>query len=252
MNLKFYPNGCAILIENKLRVLVVADTHFGIETDLHQQGFHFKSETKTRLSILTSIIEESNPDYLVVLGDFKHKIPYVTFQEKKEIPYILNVIRNLCELRVLPGNHDIGIEKYLTDDELLPVTGTIIDGYGYIHGHTFPNKQLAGKLIFCGHIHPIINIYDEVGCSLKGMPCYLLAEIDNTMVHLPQSDNPTRVLLVPAFYGYVGGVDVRNISNSRKSPISKAIKMDTAEIFLNDGTYIDSLSHLSPTQTPPE
>ncbi|HJK16458.1 MAG TPA: metallophosphoesterase, partial [Methanocorpusculum sp.] len=72
MNPEFYPEGPAILIERNERTLVIADPHFGVETDLHRRGLHFQSGTASRLSRLLAIIEESDPDYLVVLGDLKH------------------------------------------------------------------------------------------------------------------------------------------------------------------------------------
>ncbi|HJK44784.1 MAG TPA: metallophosphoesterase, partial [Methanocorpusculum sp.] len=180
MNPEFYPEGPAILIERNERTLVIADPHFGVEADLHRRGLHFQSGTTSRLSRLLAIIEESDPDYLVVLGDLKHMIPYVTYQERNEVPEVLRKIRERTEFRLAPGNHDTGLEKYLLNGELLPANGKVIDGCGYMHGHTIPAPELAGKLILCGHHHPVVNIYDEVGCSLRGTPGYLLAEIDST------------------------------------------------------------------------
>ena len=115
-----------------------------------------------------------------------------------------------------------------------------------MHGHTIPAPELAGKLILCGHHHPVVNIYDEVGCSLRGTPGYLLAEIDSTALELPETQTTTRVLLVPAFYELAGGLDVRLIPGNKISPIAKAIRTETAEVFLKDGTYVDTWENLSP------
>lgn len=246
MNPEFYPDGPAVLIERQERTLVIADPHFGVEADLHRRGLHFRSATASRLARLLAVIEESNPDYLVVLGDLKHMIPYVTYQEKNEVPEVLKKIRELTEFRLAPGNHDTGLEHYLGPEELLPANGAVIDGCGYMHGHTIPAPGLAGKLILCGHHHPVVNIYDEVGCSLRGTPGYLLAEIDGAAVDLPETATPTRVLLVPAFYELAGGMDVRLIPGNTISPIAKAIRTDTAEVFLKDGTYVDTWEHLTP------
>ena len=40
---------------------------------------------------------------------------------------------------VMPGNHDIGIERFLDDGELLSKEGALVDGTGYLHGHTYPD-----------------------------------------------------------------------------------------------------------------
>ncbi|MDV0444102.1 metallophosphoesterase [Methanorbis rubei] len=246
MNPEFYADGPAVLIERNSRTLVIADPHFGVETDLHRRGLHFQSATQSRLTRLLAIIEKSEPDYLVVLGDLKHMIPYVTYQEKNEVPKVLEKIREQTEFRLAPGNHDTGLEQYLEKDELLPMTGAVIDGVGYMHGHTIPSPDLAGKLILCGHHHPVVNIYDEVGCSLRGTPGYLLAELENSALGLPAAGTPTRALLVPAFYELAGGMDVRLIPGNKISPVAKAIITKTAEVFLKDGTYVDTWEHLAP------
>lgn len=243
----FYPDGPAALIERKERVLVIADPHFGVEADLHRHGLHFESRTRLRLERLTALIDESDPDYLVVLGDLKHMIPYVTRQEKVEVPAVLKEIRKRTEFRLAPGNHDTGLAEYLRDGELLPAAGAVIDGTGYAHGHMIPDRSLFGHLIVCGHHHPIVNIYDEVGCALRGTPGYLLSELDISKWADPaEFRDPTRVLLMPAFYEFAGGMDVRIIPGNRISPIAGAIRTETAEVFLNDGTYMGRFDELRP------
>ena len=245
----FYPEGPAALIERSKRVLVIADPHFGVETDLHRHGLHFQSRTRQRLQRLTALIDESAPDYLVVLGDLKHMIPYVTRQEKVEMPKVLDEIRDRTAFRLAPGNHDTGLAEYLEPEELLPASGTVIDGTGYFHGHMIPDESLFGHLIICGHHHPIVNIYDEVGCALRGTPGYLLAEIDIggwTDKDPASYGDTTRVLLMPAFYEFAGGMDVRIIPGNKISPIAGAILTETAEVFLRDGTYMGRFTELRP------
>ena len=246
MEPEFYPTGPAVGIERREKVLAIADPHFGVEADLHRKGLHFESRSALRLDRLMEIIEESDPDYLVVLGDLKHMIPYVTRQEKAEMPQILRTIRRETEFRLAPGNHDTGLEHYLEKDELLPASGAVIDGTGYFHGHMIPDESLFGHLIVCGHHHPVVNLYDDVGCALRGTPGYLLAEVDTTAWTDVQPESPTRVLLVPAFYELAGGMDVRLIPGSKVSPIAKAIRPETGEVFLKDGTYVAPFTELRP------
>ncbi len=245
MQPEFYADGPAVLIGRQERSLVIADPHFGVEADLHRHGLHFQSSTDSRLARLLAVIEQADPDYLIVLGDLKHMIPYVTYQERTEMPEVLRKIRRETEFRLAPGNHDTGLEQYLEKGELLPMNGALIDGTGYFHGHTIPDSSLLGHLILCGHHHPVVNIYDAVGCSLRGTPGYLLAEIDPS-VWGPAPADPTRVLLVPAFYELAGGMDIRLIPGGRISPIAKAILTETAEVFLKDGTYVAPFAELRP------
>ena len=58
-------------------------------------------------------IDATEPDRLVLLGDIKHSIPSLTRQEWAEIPGILDTIRRRIPILVFPGNHDIGIERFL-------------------------------------------------------------------------------------------------------------------------------------------
>ncbi|MDT8358632.1 MAG: phosphoesterase, partial [Methanomicrobiaceae archaeon] len=107
-----------------------------------------------------------------------------------------------------------------------------------------PAEELLGSLIVAGHHHPVVHLYDEVGCSLRANPAYLLATLDGACL----SGNPalpeTPVLFVPAFFELAGGLDVRSIRASRLSPIARCIREEEAEVFLHDGTYIDTLAAL--------
>src|SRR5512136_2118027 len=150
MKMEFFKDGPALVVEGELRLLVVADLHFGIEADLEAHGLHFKSRSNERLERLLKIIDLADPDTLVLLGDIKHSIPSLTRQEYFELPNILDTLRNRIPLNVFPGNHDIGIESYLRPTELQPKEGTILDGVGYLHGHMYPSPHLAGHLMIIG------------------------------------------------------------------------------------------------------
>ena len=243
---EFLPQGPALVIENDIRVLIAADTHFGAETQLARHGLHIKSNSGERLKRLLACVDESGCDLLLLLGDVKHSIPVTTRQEYFEMPRIIKEIREKIPFKVIPGNHDVGIEKFLESDELLPKEGCVIDGTGYLHGHTYPSEDLLGKLIVTGHAHPVVCLYDEVGCSLKSQPAYVLSGIDAGAFKMKNSCDisGTRVLFVPAFYELAGGMDVRELKKSGLGPLSRGIDEKNAEVFLSDGTYINSLSGL--------
>lgn len=250
MKMEFLPDGPALVIENKERILVIADIHFGIEADLAAHGLHFRSRTKVRLNRLIRTIQNADPDRLVILGDFKHSIPSLTWQEFYELPEILASIRKLVPLEFFPGNHDIGIERFLQDGELWQKEGGVIDGVGYLHGHTYPAPDLAGHLIVIGHHHPLVSIHDEVGCALQA-PAYIRSEVDAGKLGLKNQGEKVKeqkVLFVPSF-NEIAGYDIAKIINDPFSPVSRCMVKEKAEIILADGTYLGPLKGVMPDES---
>ena len=244
MKIEFLGDGPALIIEGSQRILVVADLHFGIEADLAAHGLHFKSHSAERLERLLRTIDAARADTLILLGDIKHSIPSLTRQEFFEMPGVFAALRSRIPLKVFCGNHDIGIERFLLPGELQPKEGAVIDGVGYLHGHTYPSAALSGHLIVCGHHHPMVCLYDDVGCSLQS-PAYLRAGIDTAALGLEakKSDTPARVLFMPAF-NEIAGYDILQITRNPFSPLSRCMTTDDAEVILADGTYIGSLRSL--------
>jgi uncharacterized protein len=242
MNLEFIGDGPALVVTGEERSLVVADLHFGIEADLAVHGFHFRSRSRARLERLLAIMDRVNPDGLVLLGDVKHSIPLITHQEYYELPRILTTLRDRVPLRVFPGNHDVGIERYLKTAEMYGKEGAVIDGVGYLHGHMYPSPALAGHLMIVGHHHPLLSLRDHVGCALRS-PAYLRAEVDTKALGMADEEEavtPTRVLFMPAF-NEIAGYDIMQITKKPFSPLLRNRIPGTTEIILADGTYIGSL-----------
>jgi metallophosphoesterase superfamily enzyme len=242
MKMEFIGDGPALVVEGDRRHLVVADLHFGIEADLALHGLHFRSRSKDRLERLLAVIDRADPDGLVVLGDVKHSIPSITRQEYYELPRILTTLRERVPLLVFPGNHDTGIERYLGPAEICAREGAIVDGIGYLHGHTYPSPALAGHLMIAGHHHPLLSLRDSVGCALRS-PAYLRAGVNARALGLTGpggTDAPARVLFMPSF-NEIAGYDIFRIVRNPTSPLSRNIVCDDTEIILADGTFIGPL-----------
>jgi uncharacterized protein len=250
MNLEFIGNGPALLVTGEERYLVVADLHFGIEADLAMHGLHFRSRSRARLKRLLSIVDRVDPDGLLLLGDVKHSIPSVTRQEYVELPRILSALRDRIPLKVFPGNHDIGIERYLRPEEICPREGAVIDGVGYLHGHMYPSPALSGHLMILGHHHPLLSLHDQVGCALRS-PAYLRAGVNAGALGLDEpaaAGRTPRALFMPAF-NEIAGYDILQIIRNPTSPISRNIVPDDTEIILADGTLIGPLQALIPDES---
>jgi metallophosphoesterase superfamily enzyme len=246
MRLEFIEKDPALIVENRERTLVIADLHFGIEYDLALHGWHFRSRSAERLERMLEIVRETAPDRLILLGDVKHGVPITSRQEYRELPEILSAVRALVPLCIFPGNHDAGLERLIAPVELMPAAGAVIDGVGYLHGHTYPSAGLAGRLLIAGHHHPLVALHDEVGCALRA-PAYLLAPVNEACLGLAPANpdpetglNSTRVLFIPAF-NELSGFDVIRIWKSPISPLSRCMEGERAEVFLADGTCVGSL-----------
>lgn len=250
MKIEFFPEGPAALIENDERVLVIADLHFGIEADLAAHGLHFRSRSGARLERALSLVRQADPDRLVLLGDIKHSIPSLTWQEYHEMPKILESLRNLVPIEVFPGNHDIGIGRFLKDGELWQMEGGVIDGIGYFHGHTYPSLALDGHLMVVGHHHPLVSLHDEVGCALQA-PAYIRADADRERLGFPAGETRgrmCRVLFVPSF-NEIAGYDIGRIVRDPFSPVSRCMDPKTAEVILADGTFLGPLAGVIPDES---
>ncbi len=235
MEIEYHPSGPALLIDTRHRILVAADLHMGIESDLRLHGIHLQSRGAERIARLLHLVQEVSPDIILLLGDIKHRVPGTSWQEFRELPLLFSEMRQHALLRVTPGNHDPGIEEFLRPSELLPREGALIDGIGFLHGHTKPDPILAGHLILAGHHHPVVSLFDEVGVALRS-PCYVLGEVAGDIFDTPEQDTKTRVLLVPAFNEF-SGYGIEKTFKSPFSPLSRAMILETAECFLSDGTY---------------
>lgn len=241
MEIEYFPCGPAIQITGEQRILVVADLHMGIESDLRLHGVHLQSRGADRIERLNTLVKECSPDIILLLGDVKHRVPGTSWQEFRELPSLFSNLRKHTNIKVTPGNHDPGIEEFLKPEEILPKEGSILDDIGVMHGHTRPNPSLAGHLILVGHHHPVASLSDEVGIALRS-PCYVLGELRKEVFEIPPSEDfITRVLMVPAFNEF-SGYGIEKTFRKPFSPISRSVVIETAECLLADGTYGGELS----------
>lgn len=236
MEIDYFASGPALQITNEKRILIIADLHMGIESDLRLHGIHLQSRGKDRITRLTNLVRDAAPDIILLLGDVKHRVPGTSWQEFRELPELFKDLRRLAQVRITPGNHDPGIEEFLRPEEILPKEGSLLDGVGVLHGHTKPDPSLAGHLIIAGHHHPVASLSDEVGIALR-TPCYVLAELSDDLFETPCLEGEkTRILMVPAFNEF-SGYGIEKTFRSPFSPLSRAVITDTAECLLADGSY---------------
>lgn len=271
------PHPAALIKTGKTKTVVIADPHLGWEMALQERGIHVPSQTPRILRNLTSLLSEYKPDALVVLGDVKYTVVSPEPGEWHEIPEFFEKLRNhISDIVVVRGNHDANLEPMLPENiRLLPATGVIIGDVGLFHGHRWPSPALLNcKTMVMGHLHPVVVFRDPAGfkmtrqvwmkasCNTNELTKVLLqkhgVKIEGTpestlLRHYSVKPRATQIFVMPSFNDFLGGRPVNETrprkelgSESLIGPVlrSEAVNVDSAEIYLLDGTYLGTLNQL--------
>nr|NIM91373.1 phosphoesterase [Candidatus Aminicenantes bacterium] len=86
--------------------VVIADLHLGYEGVMQSEGVFFpRYQKKVILNRLERILDDLNPQKIIVNGDFKHEFSRNLSQEWKEIKEVLDFLRQRTEVVMIRGNH---------------------------------------------------------------------------------------------------------------------------------------------------
>jgi metallophosphoesterase superfamily enzyme len=253
----------ALTVINTETSLVVADIHIGIEWDLYRSGINLLSQMERRLDRILGYIQANSPDRVILLGDVKHNVPQVSWQEKDEIPRFLETLAEYTHVDIFPGNHDGGIELLFNrqkDIRVHSARGAVLDGVGYFHGHTWPAPELlAASHVVTAHNHPTVRFTDAFGYSIverawiktKFNVDFLMGRFGNLNFenHLHWAD--PELFIMPAFNELCGGVPFNeSIQEDLLGPIfsSGGIELERAEVYLLDGTRLGLIKNLRKLQ----
>jgi putative SbcD/Mre11-related phosphoesterase len=253
-------NEPALIVEETIRVLAVADIHLGIEWDLQNSGIVIPTQSKKALEKILEYIDNVGPDRVVLLGDVKHNIPQISWQERVEVPDFLETLAQQAPVDIIPGNHDGDIQYLIrrVPDELevtlRAAKGFVLDGVGYFHGHTWP----AAKLVACdniimAHNHPTIRFTDPLGAS-SAEPAWIRTRMNYQPLaeHYHAADKELKwsdpeVIIMPAFCELCGGVAFNeSVYDDLLGPVfsSGTIDLESAQVYLIDGTRLGKLNDL--------
>jgi hypothetical protein len=224
-----------LFIDDK-KIMVVADLHIGIESELRGKGINPVAQTKKMINHLYSICEKNKPKEIVLLGDIKHNIPSSTIAERRDVKLFLEKIVDYGKIHLIPGNHDGNIHKLCPKNIIIhPSDGFILKDIGFIHGHRWPNKDLMqSKQIIIGHTHPTIMLTDRLNHKTFE-PCWLKGGFIKKMLkkRYPDAKNP-KVIVIPAFNPLCGGIAANK--DGITGPLGKILNTKQMEVFLLDGT----------------
>ncbi|MBS7643555.1 metallophosphoesterase [Candidatus Bathyarchaeota archaeon] len=262
----------ALLIDEGIdRILVVADLHLGFEHELANMGINLPSQTSKIKTKLLGILEELRPSRLVFLGDVKHSIPKISFQEWQDVPSFFEAIQRIVrDIIVIPGNHDGDLEPLILPSiQMGPMKGIVISRVGLFHGHAWPSPEhFSTDYWIIAHNHPVIHFRDSLGFRIvrqawikancdgpklakaflqysgikpTGDPIETFRQNFNIEVKSP------KLIIMPAFNEMLGGLPI-NLEQPEDllGPVFRAgaVDVDGAETYLLDGTFLGTISHL--------
>jgi metallophosphoesterase superfamily enzyme len=249
----------ALIVTNTETSLVVADIHLGIEWDLYRSGINLPSQMESRLGRILGYIQANSPDRVILLGDVKHNVLQVSWQEKDEIPRFLETLAEYAHVDIFPGNHDGGIECLFNrqkDIRVHSARGSVLDGVGYFHGHTWPAPELlAASHIITAHNHPTVRFTDDFGYSVvepawirtKFNADILKSRFGNLDFENPAQWADPELFVMPAFNELCGGVPFNeSTQEDLLGPAfsSGGIELETSEVYLLDGTRLGMLKNI--------
>jgi len=230
------------------RLLILADYHAGIEAVLRSDGVELADGAPDRRERLLALLDRTDPDRLVLLGDLAHAIGEPWDSEREELAALFSAIE--IPVTLVKGNHDGEIEPLVSGlDHDVTVTaagGTRIGKIGFAHGHTWPDADvLGGELLCVGHEHPTVRLEDDVGGRrlervwLRGQvdPETFAARADAVEV------TATGMILFPAFNDLSGGTWINVPDAEFLSPFLPD-GLDGGEAYLLDGTRLGAYRDL--------
>ncbi len=264
----------ALLADIGERILIVADLHIGLEYELSKAGVNIPYQTERIQGELLALCKKYKPDRLVIAGDVKHGVPVTSFQEKRELPTLFEVLlTEVPRIDVTRGNHDGNIQDLATKGVEIHSSKGIILGEDYkiaiFHGHAWPKaKALEADCLIAGHNHPTVLLRTPLGIRMvqrawvKGVadPVRLAKafleqdavkfEGDPVAAFNEQYDaemGSPEMILMPTFNDLLGGLPVNGEApQSLLGPMLRrnAIKTDDFEVYLLDGTYLGKVGFL--------
>lgn len=244
--------GATVALADGARGLVLADLHLGIEAAIAWEvGLEIPSRADERLTRIEGLIDRTDPDRVILLGDVIHSIGTPSGPERDEFEALIAAIDR--PITLVKGNHDGDIQELVGEHQSssgresgIAITGTAgirIGEVGFVHGHAWPSQSvLAAGTLVMGHEHPCVRLVDEVGGDriervwLRGR-----AEVTAFDRHECEGDRCSgsleEIVVMPAFNELVGGTWVNDPDHEFLSPFLPAALPD-GEAYLLDGTRL--------------
>src|SRR5579864_4579097 len=151
------------------KALIAADVHLGKVGHFRKAGIAVpRNMEQSDLATLSDLIFEYKPEKLIFLGDLFHSDMNADWEWFR----LWRQQNKKLEITLIRGNHDIIHDKHYHElnialhDQLL--TGPFLMLH---HPLTEPDLLQTEAYVFCGHIHPGVNLSGRARQSIT-LPCF--------------------------------------------------------------------------------
>ncbi len=242
------PDTPAIMFNEKEfnRTLIVSDLHIGYVYGRNKKGI-ILPESKRPEEDIIQLLDETQPDTLIFLGDFKDDIFGTSHPIAGRIWKFLKQLLEKTTVIIIKGNHDGKIEEVIPEEiKLIQADGLRLTqketnkSIGLWHGHASPALDVwTADITISAHAHPAYTFRDEIGSKIT-QKVWVKAKWLNT-----KEGEPDRMhIIVPPFNRYIDGYSVDSEYFKTIVLMRDAIDFDNAEIFTLDGVLIGTLKNL--------
>jgi metallophosphoesterase superfamily enzyme len=178
-------------------------------------------------------------DSIVLLGDIKNNIFKVVKDDWNLIPKLLHSLSAICQVYLIPGNHDSKIGLVTPENiHLMGVKGMVLGDILLTHGHTFPSELRSNiNKIIMGHIHPTFFRENSV---LNGQKIWVFLKVKKDAI-FPSSKGSLEIVMLPSYNKYAYGNYRMKIKRTNSPILKKILRKDIIEkclIVSIDGTIL--------------
>jgi putative SbcD/Mre11-related phosphoesterase len=238
-----YPHP-ALLIEQDLKgtkrkYLVVSDLHIGFEAQMNLQGVVFDSKytVNTMLEDLLGLIEAHHIDSVILLGDVKSTVRFLSKQEWNEVPSFFRVLSASTNVYLVPGNHDSNLGLLVPQNiNIMSAKGMVLSGTLLLHGHTMPTTVRASvSRVIMGHIHPVFSKTDS---SLNGQRIWLYLKVRKRLM-FTGGEGLVDIIIMPSFNKEIHAMFHKKYGKSISPIVSRALEpcaIEEAMVATIDGS----------------
>ena len=168
----------------KEKVLIISDTHIGMDEALNKEGvlvprFGFK-DLKTRLE---KVLDNLEINKIIINGDLKHEFGIISNTEWSQTLELLEILEKRCkDIILVRGNHDtilgpIAKKKNLKLRDFYKFGDVLI-----AHGDKIIEED--SKIIIIGHEHPAVGLKE--GSRVESYKCFLKGKYkSNVLIVMP-------------------------------------------------------------------
>ena len=183
--------------------LIAADVHLGKVGHFRKAGIAVPRDMEQGdLAVLSDLIDEYRPQEIIFLGDLFHSDMNADWDWfalwRQQFPKL--------DIRLIRGNHDIVHDSYYHELNISLHDALLMGPFLMLH-HPLSDTELqdSAGYVFCGHIHPGINLTGRGRQSIT-LPCFAFG---------------SRQAILPSFGKFTGRVAISSSQNDRLFAVLK-------------------------------